>query len=132
MKFLKIVLSVMFAVVLFGCSSKYQEPQQFNTPVTGLTKEQVKAAILGAGTTDDATFGVWKMKVIDNNTIEGTLFNRGYEAVVSIPYSAKGYEIKYVSASDNLKDKAGHIHRNYNRWVNNLNVKIQQNIFIKK
>ncbi|GAA5114855.1 lipoprotein [Orbus sasakiae] len=130
MKFWKIALSTIFAITLFGCAGKYQAPQEFNTTVTDVSKAQVKSAILASGTTGKSTFGTWRMKDVNDNTIQATLFNRGYEIVVNIPYSAKGYSIKYVSASDNLKDKNGNVHRNYNRWVNNLNTKIKQNIFM--
>ncbi|MCT6875906.1 hypothetical protein [Frischella perrara] len=130
MKFWKIVLTAVLAISLFGCAGKYQPPKEFNTPVTGLTKEQVKKSILAAASTQARTFGSWNMQVVNNNTITAKLLNRGYNVVVKITYSEKGYNIKYVSASDNLKGANGKVHRNYNRWVNNLNDKIQQNIHI--
>ncbi|OCG02253.1 hypothetical protein [Gilliamella sp. wkB112] len=132
MKFIKILLTMMFITFLFGCSSKYQAPHNITTPVEGLTKEQVKKAILASATKGESTFGTWKMESIDQNTIRGHLFNRKFEAVVNIPYSATSYSINYVSVSDNLKSKNGNVHRNYNRWINNLDVKIKQNIFNAK
>lgn len=132
MKFLKILLTTIFVTFLVGCASKYQAPRNINTPVEGVTKEQVKNAILATTTKGAATFGTWKMESIDKNTIRGHLFNRNFEAVVNIPYSATGYSINYVSVSDNLKDKRGNVHHNYNRWINNLDVKIKENIFRAK
>ncbi|TOO24649.1 hypothetical protein CGH40_22300, partial [Vibrio parahaemolyticus] len=41
------------------------------------------------------------------------------------PYNNKYYSIIYLN-SVNLKASDGKIHRNYNRWVNNLNVDIQR------
>ena len=129
MKFFKVLLTMVFITFLFGCAGKYQTPNNITTPVEGLTKEQVKKAILATATKDKAAFGTWKMDVISNNTIRGRLFNRNYEVVVNIPYSAKGYSINYVSVSNNLKNGQGNVHRNYNRWINNLDTKIKQNIF---
>jgi hypothetical protein len=128
MKFFKILITMLFIPLLFACSSKYQAPKTFNTPVQGMTKAQVKQAILGASTQGNAKLGTWTMQALDNNTIQARLFNRSYEVVVNIPYSAKGYSINYVSASSNLKNKRGDVHRNYNRWVNNLDAKIKKNL----
>jgi hypothetical protein len=132
MKFLKYVVSALLFSLLIGCAGKYQEPKNITTLVDGLTKEQVKKAILASATNGRAAFGTWKMDVIDSNTIRGRLFNRKFEVVVNIPYSAKNYSINYVSVSNNLKNGHGQIHRNYNRWINNLDAKIQENIFRTK
>lgn len=133
MKFWKVAVSAIFAMVLFGCGTgRYQAPQEVNTPISGVTKAQIKSAILGAGTQGKAAFGTWKMKVTNDSTIQASLFNRGYEVVVNIPYTANGYSIKYVSASDNLKDANGNVHRNYSRWIDKLDAKIRQNTFMQK
>ena len=47
--------------------------------------------------------------------------------VYKIPYNNNYYSIIYLN-SVNLKASDGKIHRNYNRWVNNLNVDIQRAI----
>ncbi|NUF48718.1 hypothetical protein [Gilliamella sp. ESL0250] len=132
MKFLKYIVSALLLPLLIGCASKYQEPKNITTPVSGLSKEQVKKAILASATNGRAAFGTWKMDVIDSNTIRGRLFNRKFEAVINIPYSASSYSINYVSVSNNLKNSHGEVHRNYNRWINNLDAKIQENIFKAK
>ena len=132
MKFWKIALSCLFAILLFGCANHYQSPQDINTPVSGVTKEQLKNAILASGSQDTAVFGTWKIKEINESTLQASLFNRGYEVVVNIPYSVSSYSIKYVSVSENLKDSKGNVHRNYNRWIKNLDIKIRQNIFLKQ
>ncbi|OCG62000.1 MULTISPECIES: hypothetical protein [Gilliamella] len=132
MKFLKYIVGALLLSLLIGCSGKFQEPQNITTPVTGLSKDQVKKAILASATNGRAAFGTWKMDVIDSNTIRGRLFNRKFEVVVNIPYSAKSYSINYVSVSNNLKNSQGGVHRNYNRWINNLDAKIQENIFKAK
>jgi len=44
---------------------------------------------------------------------------RKHVAVVEIPYSSKSYTIRYRS-SENLDEKDGVIHKNYNGWIQNL------------
>lgn len=132
MRFFKYIAAFFLVSILFGCASKYQAPNSISTPVNGLTKAQVKQAILDSGTKGRAAFGTWKMQVLNNDTIRGQLFNRKFEVVVDIPYSATGYSIKYVSVSSNLKGSNGKVHRNYNRWINNLDAKIRESIFRAK
>ena len=132
MKFIKLISTLFFMSILIGCSSKYQQPENIQTPVQGLTKQQVKKAILDVSKQDNFSFGVWKLEAIDDNTIHGRLLNRKFQADVNIPYSAQGYSINFVSVSSNLKDKNGKVHRNYNRWIKNLDKKIQDNIFLEK
>lgn len=132
MRFFKLIIATFFVCLLIACAGKYQEPRSFNTSVNGLTKEQVKKAILDSSTKGRSPFGTWKLKSINDNTIRGHLFNRSFEIIVNIKYTAQGYSINYYSASENLKNSSGKIHRNYNRWVNNLDSKIKENIFKEK
>ncbi|MDF7670595.1 hypothetical protein PT276_05210 [Orbaceae bacterium ESL0721] len=125
MKFWKIAIVTIFMSILLGCSSKYVQPRNVHNDINGLTQTQIKKAILSAGQSGNRG---WVLKDKDGNNIQGVLFNRGYEAKVNIQYSSKGYTIQYVSVSDNLKDKQGNIHRNYNRWVNNLDQEIRRSI----
>lgn len=48
-------------------------------------------------------------------------------AEVRITYTATSYDIKYDS-SLNLQASGGKIHKNYNRWVRNLDKDIQLNL----
>ncbi|TSJ89530.1 hypothetical protein FPQ14_08550 [Gilliamella apicola] len=132
MRFVKYIAAFFLVSLLFGCAGKYQTPKNITTPVNGLTKAQVKQAILDSETKGKAAFGTWKMEVLNSNTIRGHLFNRKFEVIVDIPYSATSYSINYVSVSPNLQDSSGKVHRNYNRWVNNLDVKIRESIFRTK
>ncbi len=86
--------------------------------VKPLQVAQVKTAIMFAGT----SLG-WKMAEVGPGLIQGTLNLRKHTAVVDIPYSATKYSIVYKS-SINLDEKDGHIHKNYNSWVQNLSNKI--------
>lgn len=129
MRFFKYIAAFFLVSLLFGCAGKYQTPKNITTPVNGLTKAQVKQAILDCETKSKASFGSWKMEVLNSNTIRGHLFNRKFEVIVDILYSATSYSINYVSVSPNLQGSSGKVHRNYNRWVNNLDVKIRESLF---
>lgn len=132
MKFLKLLLTMVFITFLFGCGNKYQETQNVNTQLDGVTKKQVKQAILEITKKSEFVYGTWKMEPIDNNTIRGHFFGRKFEIIVNIPYSEKGYSINYVSVSENLKNRKGKVHHSYKRFMNDLDFRIKQNIFNAK
>ncbi|ELC5004831.1 hypothetical protein RJK40_004427 [Salmonella enterica] len=115
---------VTFTVVgaLTGCAHTTPIDQIHSTVSAGHTAEQVKMAILKAGQKRD-----WIMTEAGPGVIKGRLQARGHSAQVSIPYSASSYSINYES-SLNLKAADGKIHKNYNRWVNNLDHDIQLNL----
>ncbi|NEN67729.1 hypothetical protein G3W52_27560, partial [Escherichia coli] len=66
----------------------------------------------------------WIMSDAGPGVIKGKLQNRDHVADIKINYSATSYSIVYVS-SINLMAANGKIHRNYNRWVHNLDKDIQ-------
>lgn len=123
MKAIKYTISILLVVLLAGCGRVQPVMNVENAPVAyNLTSDEVKAAIVVA-----ATNRGW---VIANSTateVTAKLLARDHSAEVRIPYSDKYYSITYVS-SVNLKASDGNIHRNYNRWVNNLNVDIQKQL----
>ncbi|HDG7845213.1 LptM family lipoprotein [Klebsiella quasipneumoniae] len=85
----------------------------------GHTEAQVKDAIIKAGAQRQ-----WIMSDAGPGVIKGKLQNRDHVADIKINYSATSYSIVYVS-SINLMAANGKIHRNYNRWVHNLDKDIQ-------
>lgn len=50
---------------------------------------------------------------------------RDHRADITIAYDADSYSIRYRD-SQNMDYNNGKIHRNYNRWVANLNYDIQR------
>ena len=88
-----------------------------------LTMEQVEKAIIKAGVQKK-----WKMMVIKPGQIVGNILVRSHKARIQIDYTEKIYTITYLE-SNNLLYKDGKIHRNYNRWINNLDQTIQSNLF---
>ena len=104
---------------LAGCA-RTAPIEQVNAIVSaGHTEAQVKDAIIKAGAQRQ-----WSMSDAGPGVIKGKLQNRDHVADIKINYSATSYSIVYVS-SINLMAANGKIHRNYNRWVHNLDKDIQ-------
>lgn len=104
---------------LAGCA-RTAPIEQVNAIVSaGHTEAQVKDAIIKAGAQRQ-----WIMSDAGHGVIKGKLQNRDHVADIKINYSATSYSIVYVS-SINLMAANGKIHRNYNRWVHNLDKDIQ-------
>ena len=114
---------MLFILVLAGCGRVQPVMNVEHTPVAlNLQSKQVKSAIY-----ESAENRGWLVSEIKPGLIRAELYVRSHHAVVEIPYSDKFYSILYVE-SENLKYDDGEIHRNYNRWVNNLNVDIKRKL----
>lgn len=108
-------------VFITACNTTAPIMNVDNTAVVGdLTKAEVRKAIITAGVSRG-----WVMSDTNDHELRGTLALRTHQAVVRIPYSAKSYSIVFES-SVNLKENRGRIHRNYNRWVKNLDTDIRR------
>ncbi len=106
-------------LALAGCA-KTAPVKHFKSEITqNYTNDQVKNAIIEAGLSRD-----WVMTPQAPGVIQGRYTNRNHSAEVLIHYTNKGYEISYAN-SQNLLASEGKIHKNYNRWVNNLDHDIQ-------
>ena len=91
-----------------------------STIPAGLSDRQIQAAMVSGGQTRG-----WIVKAVRRGHMEATLFVRSHMAKVDITYAAKGYSIHYRD-SKNLGYADGKIHRNYNKWVQNLDMDIQR------
>ncbi|MBK4717027.1 MULTISPECIES: LptM family lipoprotein [Tenebrionibacter/Tenebrionicola group] len=114
--------AIAMAGALTGCARTAPITQVHTTIGTGHTQDQVKKAILKAGAERQ-----WIMAEAGPGLIKARQQSRGHDAVISIPYSATGYDIKYAD-SRNLRAGGGKIHKAYNRWVRNLDKDIQLNL----
>ena len=121
--FLKLAATLIFltsaTLAQAGCGRCAPIMNVSNAPTTNasgkaLTNEQIKTAIIRAGT----ALG-WQVKAEGPGKIVATLYVRKHTAVVEIPYSPSGYSINYLS-SVNLDEEGGQIHKNYNGWIQNL------------
>ncbi|WP_394143447.1 hypothetical protein [Vibrio atypicus] len=120
---LKLLSSLLLALLLVGCGRVQPVMNIEDTPVAyNLQNKQVKAAIMQA-----AMDRGWVVEEVGPNELTAKLLVRDHFAEVKIPFNEKFYSIIYLN-SENLKADDGKIHRNYNRWVNNLNVDIKRKL----
>lgn len=114
------------AVLLTGCAPRTAPIQNVNQTVgQNYSDAQMKQAIIQAGAANK-----WVMSPAGPGTLNGHLAERGHTADIRVNYTANSYQIQYVS-SQNLKAGSGQIHRNYNRWIENLNQGIQTRLAIE-
>jgi hypothetical protein len=120
-----LLFSVAF-VALAGCTSAPVRNINDAPVVTGsgkrLTADQVRVAIVGAGT------GLgWTMAAATPGLVTGRLALRGHTAMIDVRYTPTTYSILYKDSS-NLEYGNGQIHKNYNGWIENLNRDIRGNM----
>ncbi len=91
----------------------------------GYTVQQVEQAVL-----QSLKARGWKVREQTPGRIVAKLDVRAkHSATVAVNYTATNYSITYVDSEGlNYNAKTGDIHRNYNRWVNNLNADIQSRV----
>lgn len=119
---LSLCLIVLAAFTLAGCRSATVQPVQ--THAYASDKATVERAII-----DGCLERGWSPQKVKDGEIEATLHVRSHTAVVSIPYTAEGYQIVYKSSENlnyNPADKT--IHSNFVNWVNNLNRSISRRL----
>lgn len=122
-KIVKYLAAAAIIGILGGCASRTAPIETVQNSVSaGHTDAQVRTAILKAGMSRQ-----WIMSDFGPGVIKGRLQSRDHTAEIRVQYSANGYIIKYDS-STNLMASGGQIHRNYNRWVHNLDKDIQLNL----
>jgi hypothetical protein len=118
-KILSVVL-VVAATLLSGCASRTAPIDNINQKLSqSYSDNQVKTAIIEAGLSRQ-----WAMTPAGPGIINGHLIQRDHVADIRVTYTSNSYSIQYVG-SRNLKAAGGMIHRNYNRWVHNLDKDIQ-------
>lgn len=121
-------VSVILFLVAFSGTVYAKAPLIQNidhSPITSsqsLTMEDVEKAII-----EGARVRGWQAQVLKPGHIEAVLYVRSHVAKVDIRFDTKNYSISYKD-SVNLDYKNGRIHRNYNKWVMNLNSDIQSKI----
>lgn len=121
-KIVQLLTAIAVVGALTGCA-RTASIHNINTPVSaGHSQAQVRAAILKAGQQRQ-----WIMTDAGPGIIKGRMQSRDHTAEIRINYSANSYSINYEN-SMNLKASDGKIHKNYNRWVNNLDKDIQLNL----
>ncbi|MCJ8170382.1 DUF4136 domain-containing protein [Atopomonas sediminilitoris] len=120
--FTRLLCLAFITVALVGCTSKpLLTPQE--ALYSGKTEQQVHDAIM----TGLEQRG-WTVTAQRPQLIQAKIVVRAkHGAEIDIPYSATMFSINYRD-SFGLDYKEGKIHRNYNRWVNNLRAVIAQQL----
>lgn len=122
-KIIKISLASVFLFTVTACSNTQPiHNVEQATVASSLSQPQVRTAIVQA-----ATNRGWVIEEESGDEIIAVINVRTHQAKVRIPYSDNDYSIHYES-SVNLKQRGSAIHRNYNRWVHNLNNDIRRNM----
>lgn len=119
MKKPRLLATLLCAFALAGCARTEPVKNINQTLNTHYSDNQLQTAILDAGRARQ-----WVMQPQQPGVITGRIIQRNHSADIRITYGADHYSINYVS-SNNLMAGPGEIHRNYNRWVNNLDKDIQ-------
>lgn len=116
-----LILALLLGVA--ACTSKPVMNIENRTPVVAVRSEDdMRRAILAALQSRQ-----WTVERADRGNIMAMIQRRSHQAEISIPYSASNYSIRYRD-SQNLGYKNGKIHRNYNKWIHNLDRSIQQEL----
>lgn len=121
-------IALFISLLLVGCGTVpiyniNDAPVQVDT--NDLSANDVKKAIIRAG----ISLG-WKIKEVEPGKLVGLLNLRRHMAKIDIPYSKEGYSLIYVDSSElNYDAEKGEIHKNYNKWIRNLDQKIQMQLF---
>ncbi len=122
---MKKILVLFFSVCLSffmvaGCSNTADVINYESDVPAGLTADEVKQCIQQAGLADN-----WVVTSTGDNTLEATYQARGHSATVQIIYNENTIKYNHLKSA-NLKYDGTKIHRNYNRWVNNLRDKTEK------
>ena len=116
-----VVLGISTVISLGACTTKpilnVNDAPVLTTK--SLDAVQVRGAIVAAG----VALG-WQVVDVNPGVLRGTLKLRDHTAIVEIPYTTGKYSIIFKSG-DNLGEKDGQIHKNYNGWVQNLDNRIK-------
>ncbi len=100
-------------------------------PLRNLQNQQIPATLSSHQVVRAITVAAhekgWQVSQVRPGLLYAKIDVRSHVAQVKIPYTRSHYSILYRGSS-NLNYNGHEIHRNYNRWVANLNKYIQQNL----
>lgn len=105
------------ALMLSVTSCASTEMMDFSGTIpAGVSAAEVNQAIKDAAAKRD-----WILKDLGNRTYEASYIARGHSVKVQLTYDKDRYNITYLNSTNmEYNGTEGTIHRNYNRWVNNL------------
>ncbi len=116
--FIKYIGSALILLLLAGCGgTAIYNIDNSNTIDSKNSMKQIETAIKKGALRKN-----WSVKKVKEGLLTATINVRGkHIAVVSIPYTTKGYKIDYKDSQGLKYDPSSNtIHKNYNKWVTNL------------
>jgi hypothetical protein len=128
MKFFKLgFLSLALCLFLSGCFGRIQPIYMVhNHPIPPsadfMTLDEISTVIERS-----AIDRQWVVKKEYPGLLRLTYSRKTHQAVIEVSFYKSHYSIKYVSSQDLLYN-GSMIHRNYNRWVANLELDIEMNL----
>lgn len=118
MRFAKLILVALAALTVVACQRVVPiysvEHQPFPSAVEVLSEKKIEIAIIHAG----AIRG-WVVSRNEAGELEAVLTPRTHMAKVKIDFNKEGFSISYADSKE-LMYTGTTIHRNYNKWVKNL------------
>jgi len=113
---LRVTLITLALLVTAGCTSKPILNTQHDLPADAqVSEEKMKTVIVNALQKRE-----WTVQRLSPQLVQAEINVRNqYYAAIDIRYTRNSYAITYRDSRE-LGYKDGKIHRNYNRWVNNL------------
>ena len=113
---LRVTLITLALLVTAGCTNKPVLNTQHDLPADAqVSEEKMKTVIVNALQKRE-----WTVQRLSPQLVQAEINVRNqYYAAIDIRYTRNSYAITYRD-SRALGYKDGKIHRNYNRWVNNL------------
>ena len=113
---LRATLITLALLTAAGCTSKPVLNTQHDLPANAqVSEEKMKTVIVNALQKRE-----WTVQRLSPQRVQAEITVRNqYYAAIDITYTRNSYAITYRDSRE-LGYKDGKIHRNYNRWVNNL------------
>lgn len=113
---LRAALITLALLTAAGCTSKPVLNTQHDLPANAqVSEEKMKTVIVNALQKRE-----WTVQRLSPQRVQAEITVRNqYYAAIDITYTRNSYAITYRDSRE-LAYKDGKIHRNYNRWVNNL------------
>ena len=122
-RFNRIALLALLIVGITACTSKPVVDIENSAPAYAVKgQDDMRRAILTA-----LQHRQWTVERAEQGQILASVNRRSHQAQITIPYTASTYSIRYRD-SRNLDYRNGKIHSTYNRWVQNLDRSIQQEL----
>jgi uncharacterized lipoprotein YmbA len=119
----RLITALVLALSLAACAST-----NTSAPIVNIQDHAIPAQAQGRDTdgiiVSALVFRGWQVESRAPGRIDAFLAVRVHRAAISITYDQDSYSITYRS-SENLGATGSNIHRNYNRWVANLDNDIQ-------